>query len=297
MKKVRKAIILANIVSITLVLIKLITWIVTWSLAVLSSALDSIMDFFVSLFNLYVLKKSNQEETKEYNYGQWKIQWIWAVIEWMIVWFSWLVLIYFAIKKIALWEWIGDIDISIYMMIVSMLLTWGLVFYLYKVSKETRNLTLRADLLHYKTDLFTNAWIIFSLALIKISWFEMIDSIVSIMIWAYILHSSKDIIVEWYHMLMDKKVDDFIIKEVIYIINNTSDEIKDYHMLKTRKSWDDIFIDFHLVFKDRNIKLIDAHTISDKIEITIERKIPNSHVMIHLDPFDDSNRHYCVLEK
>lgn len=294
MEKVKKAIILANVTAVILVIIKLVTWILTWSLAVLSSALDSILDFFVSLFNLYILNRSSNSHDENYNYWHGKIQWIWAVIEWAIVWFSGITLIYFAIQKIINKTWVQDIDISIYMMIVSIIITWGLVYYLTSVSRETNHLTLKADTLHYKTDLWTNLWIIFSLILIKFTWLQIIDAVVSIMIWAYILLSCKEIILEWYHMLMDRKIDDELIQKVIDIINNADKRITSYHFLKTRKSWNDIFVDFHLVF-NKDIKLLDAHMVWDKIEIQILKIIPNAQVNIHLDPFDDSNRDFCKI--
>lgn len=286
-KNTKKAIIIANITAIVLVIIKSVVWVMTWSLALLSSALDSILDFFVSLFNLYVIKTSNDKDNSLYNYGKWKIQWIWAVLEWAIVWFSWISLIYFAINKIIKWWIVEKLDISIYVMIISIIITWLLVSYLSKVAKKTNNLTIKADTLHYKTDLLTNLWIIISLVLIKISWYMIIDSIVAIIIWVYILTSSKWIITEWYHMLMDRKLDEEVLNKVIDIITNTDKRVSSYHYLNSRKSWDDIFIDFHLVL-DKNISLFDAHNIGDKIELEITNFLENAKVLIHLDPYDDS---------
>lgn len=294
MNTVKKAILLANITAILLVVIKLITGLLTGSLAVLSSALDSLLDFFVSLFNLYILKRSGSAYDDTYNYWQGKIQGIGAVFEWAIVWFSWMVLIYFSIEKIIEKQWIQQVDISIYMMIASIIITWFLVWYLAKVSKESNSLTLRADMLHYKTDLYTNFWIIFSLILIKITGFEILDAVLSIMIWAYILLSSKWIIMEGFHMLMDRKIDDEWVEKIKEIITTADRRISWYHFLKTRKSWDDIFIEFHLVF-DKDIKLLDAHTIGDKIEFKITQIIPHANIAIHLDPFDDSNKDYCKI--
>lgn len=294
MEKVKKAIILANVTALVLVIIKVVTWIISWSLAVLASALDSLLDFFISLFNLYILNRSSSQVDENYNYWHGKIQWIGAVLEWAIVWFSWMMLIYFAIQKIIEKKWISDIDISIYVMIVSIIITGFLVFYLAKVGKETNHLTLKADILHYKTDLFTNVWIIVSLILIKITGFYILDAVISIMIWAYILLSSKEIVLEGFHMLMDRKIDDEMITQITHIIENADKRITGYHYLKTRKSWNDIFVDFHLVF-DKEIKLLDAHSVWDKIEFQIKSIIPNAQINIHLDPFDDSNRDFCKI--
>lgn len=40
------------------------------------------------------------------------------------------------------------------------------------------------------------------------------------------------------------------------------------------------------------LKLLDAHNISDKIEYKIIQIIPNAIISIHLDPFDDNNIEY-----
>ncbi len=292
MNKIQKAIIWANISAISLVIIKLTTWIITWSLAVLSSALDSWLDFLVSLFNLYVFKKSDKKHCNTYNYGQWKIQWLWAIFEWLIVATSGWFLIYFWIEKIIKilnhQKVIIEVEWWIYIMLVSIIVTWILVTYLNKVAKETNDLTIKADSLHYKTDLFSNWWIIISLIIIKFTWLVVIDSIISILIWIYIIASSREIVIEWLHMIMDRKIDDDLIEKIDEIINNTDKKITGYHLLKTRKSWSNIFIDFHLVF-NQDIKLIDAHNIADIIEEKIKNEIPTSNILIHLEPYDNSH--------
>ncbi|MGE4444153.1 MAG: cation diffusion facilitator family transporter [Candidatus Altimarinota bacterium] len=291
MNKVKKAIILANITAIFLAIIKFTTGILTGSLSVLSSALDSLLDFFVSLFNLYILKKSEKKFDENYNYGQGKIQGVGAVLEGAIVGFSGIMVIYLAIEKILSQSYISQVDVSLYMMLVSICVTGGLVFYLTKVSKEVNHLTLKADILHYKTDLFTNFGIIGGLILIKITGFYILDTVIGILIGGYILLSSKGIIEEGYHMLMDRKIEDDLIQQIIKIIETTDKQITGYHFLKTRKSGNDIFVDFHLVF-NQNITLLNAHSISDKIEHKIRNIIPDAIVSIHLDPFDDSAREY-----
>lgn len=88
-------------------------------------------------------------------------------------------------------------------------------------------------------------------------------------------------------MLMDRKIDDQNIEQIVNIIHTTDKKITWYHFLKTRKSWNDTFVDFHLVFNNK-ITLLDAHSISDKIEYKIRQIIPDAVISIHLDPFDDS---------
>lgn len=287
MQKEKKAILFANFIAIILVILKLSVWIFTWSMAVISSALDSMLDFLVSSVNIYILKKSNKEVCDNYNYWQWKIEWFWAIFEWLIVFISWVSIIILAIDKIVSESEITKIDLSIIVMLVSIILTWVLVSYLSKVVKQTNSLVVKSDLLHYKTDLVSNLWIIISLIIVYITKLTIIDSIISIMVASYIILWARNILIEWYHMLMDRSLEKDDIDKITSLINNSWKLVDSFHFLKTRKSWKDIFIDFHLVFVSW-VSLREAHDVADDLETKILKNIENSHVMIHLDPRDDS---------
>ena len=287
MNKEKKAIVFANIAAIILVIIKLTAWILTWSMAVLSSALDSMLDFLVSSVNIYILKKSWQKECENYNYWHGKIEWFWAIFEWLIVFISGLSIIFLAINKIINKWWVEKIDLSIIIMIISICITWALVIYLNKVAKETNSLVVKSDCLHYKSDLVSNLWIIISLIIVYFTKLDIIDAIISIMVASYIILWAKNIILEWYHMLMDRSIEKEEIEKIISLIKNSWKLVDSFHFLKTRKSWKDVFVDFHLVFVSW-VSLKDAHDVADDLELKILKEIPNSTVMIHLDPYDDS---------
>lgn len=287
MSQEKKAVIIASITAIILIIIKWSIGILTWSMAIITSALDSTLDFFVSTTNFLAIRKSEEPMDDDHHYWHWKIEGFWAIFEWFIIIISWILVIYFSIQKIINKEVLDCSYISIWIMIVSIIITYLLVRYLNKAAKQTWSLILKADSLHYKSDLLTNAWIIISLIIIKVFQLPIIDPIVSIIIALYIIYWSLEILIEWYKMLMDYKIDDEYIDFVIKTINEF-EEIESYHFLRTRKSWKFNFIEFHVVFKNDNILLKEAHTISDKIELKILNNIPCSNVIIHLDYFDDS---------
>lgn len=92
---------------------------------------------------------------------------------------------------------------------------------------------------------------------------------------------------EGFDLIMDKSLGKD--KEIIDIIHQHP-EIETYHQLQTRKSGKQNFVNVHLVFKDKEISLRHAHSISDQIERQIKHLLKyKTQVMIHLDPHDDSN--------
>ncbi|MDD2486979.1 MAG: cation diffusion facilitator family transporter [Candidatus Gracilibacteria bacterium] len=284
----KKAVITASLTAIFLIILKTFAGLITGSMAILTSAIDSTLDFFVSLMNLFAIRKSEQPHDEDHNYGHGKIEGFGAIFEGLIIFISGLSVIYFSVEKILKNEILKKTDESIYVMVIAVVVTFFLVRYLSKIAKDTGSLVIKSDALHYKTDLYTNFGIILSLIMIKLFNLPMIDPVISILIAFYIMYGSIGVIKEGYNMLMDKSIEkeyvDFVKKIVL-----DHPEIDSFHFLKTRKSGKNNFVEFHIVFKDINISLKDAHDISDGIETDIICEIPNSTVTIHLDYFDDSN--------
>jgi cation diffusion facilitator family transporter len=275
-------------VATILIFIKLTIGVLSGSIAVLASAIDSVLDLIVSAFNLYAITKSEKPADEEFNYGRGKIEALAAVIEGTIITMSGIFIFYEAIKKALHNEPTKLLQTSMIAMLVSMVLTIGLVLFLNFVAKKTNNLVIRSDALHYKTDIYSNGAILLALILIKFTGIQIIDSIFGAIIAIYIVYSAYEIIKEGVLMLLDIALD----KELVEKIQDTivsENGVTDYHFLKTRKSGKTNFIDVHVVMTP-NISLLEAHKISDKIENKI-KELENDNewsIIIHLDPYDDS---------
>ena len=282
------ATIVSSFTSLLLLIIKLIIWFISWSISVLSSAIDSLLDFFVSVFNYIAIQNSEKPQDKTFNYGRWKIEALASLFEWLIITISWIYILYQSIIKLINKEIISFLWISIIIMCISFIITLFLVLFLEYVAKKTNNLVIKSDALHYKTDLFTNGWILLALTIIHFTWFYYIDWIIWIIISIYIIYSAYELIKKWFLLLLDVSLDKKLVNKIIKIINSKK-QISSYHFLRTRESWKIKFVDVHLVFNE-NIKLTDAHSISDEVEEEIEKLDNNWEWVfnIHLDPTDDS---------
>ena len=123
----------ASMTAFILAIIKIITWIISWSVVILYSAVDSLMDMSISIINYFAVKFSSKPANEYYQYWHWKIEWIAIMIEWTIIFLSWLFVFYEGIKKIIYQEKIQYLCWSIVIMCVSIIFTFILVFYLFKV--------------------------------------------------------------------------------------------------------------------------------------------------------------------
>ncbi|MRI83060.1 MAG: cation transporter [Nitratiruptor sp.] len=285
----KSATIVASIVAGILVLVKLAVGILSGSAAVLASAIDSILDIAVSMFNYFALSKAEKAPSERFNYGLGKIEALAAVIEGTIITISGLFILYKGILNILEERQIEYLGSSIAVMVISIVLTAGLVLFLNRVYEKTKNMVIKSDALHYKTDLLSNSAVLLSLILVQLTGWHWIDGLFGIAIAIYIIKEAFELIREGTLMLLDVALEEELVQRIKGILTSHP-RITSYHYLKTRRSGGTNFVDVHLVFDDPQIPLVEAHQISDTIEAEIRSLDPKSRweITIHLDPYDDT---------
>ena len=284
----KKATLISSSTAALLVTIKMIVGIMSGSIAILASAIDSFLDLLVSIFNYFALHQSEKKADAQFNFGRGKLEAIAAVMEGTIISISGVFILYNAIDKLLHPKAIAYMDLSLIVMGISIVLTTALVIFLVNIAKKTNNLVIRADALHYQTDLYTNGAILIALGVIHFTDFEIIDPLLGIAIAFYMVYSAYPIVKEGVLMLMDIALDEDEIEKIEdYLLQ--VDNINSTHHLTTRRSGSDIFITVHVVF-NISISLFDAHRVSDKIEEGFQKlfKDERVHSIIHMDPYDDS---------
>jgi len=283
----KKATLISTFVATLLVFVKLSIGIASGSVAVLASAIDSLLDTLVSLFNFFAIKKSEENPNEVYQYGKGKIQAIAAVIEGTVITISGVYIIYVALDKLAHQTKTTLLTPSIIAMILSIVVTFLLVQYLLKVAKKTNSLVIKADALHYQTDLWSNAAVLLALGLVWLTDIDAIDAIFGLGIGVYIIYSAYEIIKEGIAILLDRALEGDIVANIGEIISKHS-EVTSYHWLRTRTDSTTNFVEFHMVLRP-NMLLLEAHRIADEIEDTIQALDKNKKWIItpHFDPYDD----------
>lgn len=284
MQKAKTAIRFALFWAGLLALTKFIFGIISWSMVLIASAIDSLLDLIVSIFNLFALKKAGKPADEDHNYGHGKIEALAALFEGLLIGISGGYIIFSSVQKLIFWVQIEYLGYGIIAMGISLLVTWVIVFILQETSKSTKSLIVKSDLLHYKMDFLTNAGVILALVMVKFTNFVWIDPLIAIGIAIYILRWCGWIIKDGIDLLMDKSLGK---DEEIWELILAHPTVSSFHKLKSHQSGGKVFISFHMVFKDENISLKDAHAISREIEMKLKKHFKRASILIRLDPFDD----------
>jgi cation diffusion facilitator family transporter len=242
---------------------------------------------FVSIFNYFAISNSEKPADRTFNYGRGKIEALASVIEGTIITISGLFLLYQAIQKAINGQISEYLNISIYIMVISLVITIFLVTYLNYIAKKTNSMVIKADALHYKTDVFSNLAVLTSLLLVTFTGYEIIDVFVGGGIALYIIYSAYELILDGVLVLLDRSLNEELVSKIEEIIK-TNEKVNAYHLLKTREAGHQTFVEVHLVF-DCIITLMEAHKASDSIEYKIKKldKQRDWIINIHMDPYDD----------
>jgi len=267
--------------AVILIIAKLIAYWQTDSVSILASLVDSLMDAAASIINLLAVAYALAPPDEEHRFGHGKAESLAGMAQATFIAGSGLFLIVEAIQRLINPQPIESFGIGMGVMIFSIIATLILLTIQRHVIAKTNSTAIRADALHYKTDLLTNAAIVIALILSQFGWLG-IDPLFALAIAAYILYSSWEIGAEAIHDLLDHELPEEKRQKIIDIAKSHSD-VHGMHDLRTRLSGRTEFIQMHIELDD-DLPLIEAHDIADQIEDEILKAIPTADVVIHLDP-------------
>lgn len=268
-----------------LIVAKLIAWYVTGSVGLLASLVDSVMDSIASLINLFAIRYSLQPADAEHRFGHGKAEPLAGLAQAAFIAGSAIFLIFHAIDRLRLAQPLEQIGIGVGVMILAIVLTLVLLAVQRYVIRRTDSTAIRADSLHYATDLLTNVSILLALYLTTLGW-TWADPVFAIAVAIYIFYSAFRIGHDAFQQLMDRELPADILQK-IQETAMSHPEVTGTHETRTRQAGHTRFVQLHLEL-DEEMSLKKAHSIADQVEAEIKVFLPGAEVLIHQDPADDS---------
>ena len=271
-------------VSVALVLIatKFAAWVLTDSVSLLSTLIDSFLDAAASILNLIAVHHALQPADREHRFGHGKAEPLASLAQSAFICGSAVFLLIEAGQRIAHPRDIANTDIGYAVMVFSIVLTVILVGFQRYVVKKSGSIAINADSLHYQTDVLINLGVMVSLFLSSSLGWLYADPLIAALIAVYIVKGAWGIGNTALAILMDRELEDDERQKIRDIVMAHS-EVKGLHDLRTRSSGINSFIQFHLEL-DGEMKLRDAHKISEQVELELMDAFPNAEVIIHEDP-------------
>lgn len=268
-------------VATTLVVAKLVAWALSDSMSLLATLIDSMLDVLASAINLFAVRHALTPADKEHRFGHGKAEALAGLGQAAFVAGSAGFLLLGASRRLLNPQAVDAMAVGVGVMVFSIVATSALLLFQRHVIRRSGSTAIRADALHYKTDLLVNCSVILALWLATRGWAGF-DPLFAVGIAAYILFSAWEIVRQSLDHLMDRELPDSERKAIQEIVLQHS-AVKGMHDLRTRQSGTDTFIQLHLELDDE-LSLLQAHEITDEVEMHLQARFVEAQIIIHVDP-------------
>lgn len=277
-----------------LVAVKAAAWILTGSVALLGSLVDSALDVAASLVNLMAVRTALEPPDTEHRFGHGKAEAIAGLVQSAVILGSAVFLFFKSIDRLMAPTPLAHSNLGIGVSVFAIVMTLGLVVFQKIVVRRTGSVTIAADRLHYTGDLLLNVGVIAAIAITTSGGVPWADGAFGLGIALYIGHAAYGIGRSSVDMLMDREFSPEEREQIFNLVHGNED-VFGVHELKTRRSGRHAFIQMHIELKS-NLTLFEAHAIADEVEATVGEAFPNAEILIHTDPLGLEEPHHVTDE-
>ncbi|MCD5971455.1 cation diffusion facilitator family transporter [Pseudomonas quasicaspiana] len=268
-------------VASTLIIAKAVAWWLSGSVSLLAGLTDSLLDGAASFLNLLAVHYALRPADDDHRYGHGKAEALSGMAQALFIAVSACLIGFQAVERIQNPEPIGSPGLGIAVMLLSLVLTFALLTFQHKVIKETGSAAIRADSLHYRSDMLLNMGILLALVLAWFGW-QQLDAWFGLGISLYILWSAFQIAKETISVLMDQELPTDVSERMLELACSVPG-VLGAHDLRTRISGNHWFVQLHLELPG-SLTLSVAHALCDQVEAAINSEYPKAEVLVHADP-------------
>jgi ferrous-iron efflux pump FieF len=260
---------------------KLIAWLMTDSSSLLASLTDSLMDVSASLINLFAIRYALAPADNEHRFGHGKAESLAGLIQSAFISGSALLLVMHGISSLLNQVPVQRLEAGLWVSAGSILLTLLLVGFQRWVVQRTNSVAIKADMLHYRSDLLLNAGVLLALVLAGQGWFWA-DGLFAILIGLFLVWGAVQIGYESVQALLDRQLPEEEQARIMALCCAV-EGVHGVHDLRTRQSGPTRFVQLHLELDDQ-LPLVKAHQIADEAELAVRQSFERMDVIIHMDP-------------
>lgn len=263
--------------------LKLIAGIMTGSVAIISEAIHSIMDFVASLIAFISVKISGKPADRGHPYGHKKVENVAGTIETLLIFVAGVWIIIECIDKFIHPEPLKMPMLGVAVMVIGGVINAIVAKLVGKVAKETKSLAMKSNAFHLWTDVYTNIGVAVALIIAYITEWHWIDPLIGLGLAMYIMFEASKLLKESFPPLLDASLSEDEEQKISDIITIFKEEYIEFHDLRTRQSGSTKFIDFHLIVASKET-IEKVHELCDRIEARIKEHCPEAEVFIHVEP-------------
>jgi cation diffusion facilitator family transporter len=282
----RKASLFAVVTSAALAAAKFAAGSLSGSMAILSSGLDSLLDTAISAMNFVAIKKASEPADRGHQFGHGKIEDMAAAAQSVVIAGTGAFIIFKSVTAFMRRQSVAYMSTDVIVMSAALIFSFVIASVLRRIGQQTESMVLKADALHYTSDLYSNSGALLAMALTHVTGEGIYDFVFAVVVGIIIIVSAFRIIRGGFSALLDGSVPAEVEREIEALIAGLPYPCAGFHKLRTRLAGSRRYVDFHLLIC-RRLAIGEAHDLSTKVEGEIRNKIPRTDVIVHVEPCRD----------
>lgn len=273
--------------------VKFYAYSLTHSAAILSDALESIINVVASTLALGSIVLAARPPDRTHPYGHGKIEYFSAGFEGALIVLAAAGIFKSGLSHIWHPQDLPQLDSGLLLVLFAALVNLALGFTLVSVGKRTESFALIADGKHVLTDVYTSAGVLLGLFLVRETGRYWLDGLIACLVGAYILFSGGALVKKSFSALMDTADPNLLGRIAELLDRNRRSDWIDIHQLRAWRSGNHVHVDLHLILP-RDLSLEDAHQEAKIVEkMIVEDFSGRASLLIHTDPCTDPECPIC----
>lgn len=281
------------VVGIAVLALKYIAYLLTGSVALLSDAIESIVNVVTAVIALLAIRWSAMPADAGHPYGHHKAEYFSAVVEGVLIIVAALAILreaylgYLASKILdAPWQGLAVNGLA---GLINAVWSWMLI----RQGRRHKSPALVADGRHLLADVFSSVGVLGGVALAALTGWAVLDPALAAAVALHILWSGWRLMKESVGGLMDEAVPPEALARIREIISANADGAIEAHDLRSRHAGRMKFVDFHLVVPG-SMSVAAAHEICDRLERAIKAEFGDALISVHVEP-DGKAKHSGIV--
>jgi cation diffusion facilitator family transporter len=280
-------------VAAAVLVLKLVAWGLTGSVALLADALESVVNVAAAVAALAAVRYADMPPDANHPYGHAKAEYFSAVLEGVLIALAAVLILHEAWES---WQAPRAPEQPVLGLAVSAAATaangaWAVV--LMRRGRALRSPALLADARHLFTDVVTSTGVLVGVALVAATGLLWFDSLLAALTAANILWSGGRLVRTSVGGLMDEAVQPELLGRIRGALSASAEGAIEAHDLRTRHAGRLTFVEFHLVVPGA-MRVDEAHAICDRIETALKAEVDGAVITIHVEP-EGKAKHRGVL--
>lgn len=254
----------------------------TGSIAMMGSLVDTALDLLASLVTLLGVHVAAQPADLHHRFGHGKAEALAALFQVSLISVAAISIIARSVDRLQGGAAPTGLETGVAVSVAAMAVTGALLWYQHHIIRRTGSVAIRADNVHYQSDLLLNGAVIAAMVLEIVAGLHGADAAFGIAIGLWLGWGAWRASAQAIDQLMDREWP-LARREQFLALAARHPELQGIHDMRTRTSGSQDFVQFH-VWMDPAMTLAEAHRVMDEVEDRLKAQFPGIDILIHPDP-------------